>query len=214
MTAFPGDAFLSEEKGMTGSDSARVWMIDPLDGTKDFKNGGNGFSVMIGLCEYGKPVLGVVYAPAKKILYSGEKGKGSYVRIDNKTIKLKVSDTSNIHESIMVTRIAAGERREEDKLEELFSVKEKLPESSVGIKLGLIASNKAEFHVNLNFLANKWDTCAPQIILEEAGGKVTDFDGNSLDYSQKENRWLKSFVASNGVLHKKILNELKKFNHK
>src|SRR3989338_6466244 len=55
---FPNDSILSEEKGRIGNKTSRIWMVDPLDGTKDFKNGGTGFSIMIGLCQDGQPVLG------------------------------------------------------------------------------------------------------------------------------------------------------------
>ena len=205
---FPNDSILSEEKGRTGNNSSRIWMVDPLDGTKDFKNGGIGFSIMIGLCQDGKPVLGVVYAPAKNLLYFSQEGHGSYLRIDEKDHKLSVSQKKYLKDAIMVTRIPHGEKREEDKLEELFDVK-KIKESSVGIKLGLIASGKADFHVNTNFRVSKWDTCAPQIILEEAGGKITDLYGHPLDYNQSENKLLNSFVASNRVLHKSIIEKIK-----
>ncbi len=206
---FPNDSILSEERGRIGNSNSSIWMVDPLDGTKDFKNGGTGFSIMIGLCQDGKPVFGVVYAPAKRLLYFAQKGKGSYLRVDGKDHKLSVSSKKYLKEAIMVTRIPHNEKREEDKFEELFNVKEKIPESSVGIKLGLIASGKADFHVNSNFRANKWDTCAPQIILEEAGGKITDLYGNPLDYNQSENKWSNSFVASNKILHKLIIKKIK-----
>ena len=209
---FPGDSILSEEKGRIENNASSIWMVDPLDGTKDFKNGGTDFSIMIGLCQDGKPVLGVVYAPAKNLLYFSEKGRGSYLRIGGKDHKLSISSKKYLKDAIMVTRIPHGEKRTEDKIEGLFNVKEKVPESSVGIKLGLIASGKADFHVNANFRASKWDTCAPQIILEEAGGKITDLYGCPLDYNQSENKWLHSFAASNGVLHKKIFDELKVFH--
>lgn len=206
---FPDYSILAEEKGRVGNNISSVWMVDPLDGTKDFKNGGTGFSIMIGLCQDGKPVLGVVYAPAKNLLYYSLKGHGSYLRIDGKDQRLNVSQKKYLKDAVMVTRIPHGEKREEDKFEELLDVKERVPESSVGIKLGLIASGKADFHVNTNFRASKWDTCAPQIILEEAGGMITDLYGHTLDYNQLENKWLHSSVASNGVLHNKILDELK-----
>ena len=207
---FPEDSILSEEKGKIGNNTSRMWMVDPLDGTKDFKNGGSGFSIMVGLCQDGKPILGVVYAPAKNLIYFAQKGHGSYARQDGNDRRLHVSQIKNLRDSKMVTRIPHGEKRDEDTLEQLFHVKERIPESSVGIKLGLIALGNADFHINTNFRANKWDTCAPQIILEEAGGRITDLYGNSLDYNQLENKWLNSFVASNDVLHKKILDELKK----
>jgi len=208
---FPNDSICSEEKGRVGNNTSRIWMVDPLDGTKDFKNGGTGFSIMIGLCQDGKPSLGVVYAPAKKLLYFAQHGNGSYLRLEGKDYKLRVSRAEYLKDAIMVTRIPHGEKREEDKLMDYFNVKEKLPESSGGIKLGLIAEGKAEFHINTNFRAKKWDICAPQIILEEAGGLVSDFDGNPLDYNTPDNLWSAYFVASNGVLHKSIIEKIKEF---
>lgn len=111
----------------------------------------------------------------------------------------------------MVTRIPSGEKRAEDELEEFFNVKEKLPASSVGIKLGLIAEGKADFHINTNFRARKWDICAPQVILEEAGGLVSDFEGNSLDYTKPDNLWSAYFVASNKAVHSAVLKKIKEF---
>ncbi len=206
---FPEDSILSEEKGKIGNNTSRIWMVDPLDGTKDFKSGGTGFSIMIGLCRDGKPVLGVVYAPAKNLLSFAQKGHGSYVRIDGYDHRLHVSQTKYLKDSIMVTRIPHGEKRDEDRLEQLFDVKERIPESSVGIKLVLIAQGNADIHINTHFRANKWDTCAPQIILEEAGGRITNLHGLPLDYNQTENKWLNSFVASNGILHSKIVGKVK-----
>ncbi len=175
---FPNHTIISEEKGII-SDKNRdyVWYVDPLDGTKDFKNNGKGFAVMIGLCYKNKPTLGVVYGPAQKILYYGEEGKGSYVRVNGKISKLAVSDVFTLKNSTMVTRIKDIEKRKEDIFESLFSVKKKISESSVGLKLGLVGRQKADFSIHANSRGSKWDTCAPQIILEQAGGKVTDIYG-------------------------------------
>lgn len=208
---FPNDSILSEEKGRIGNNASHVWMVDPLDGTKDFKNGGTGFSIMIGLCQYGKPVLGVVYAPVKDLLYFAQQGRGAYLRINGKDQKLHVSKIKYLKDAKMVTRVGGGEKREDDKLTDFFEVKEKNPESSVGIKLGLIAECKADLHISSNARASKWDTCAPQIILEEAGGKVTDLYGNPLNYNQPDSLWKISFVASNRILHKSVIKRIKEF---
>lgn len=209
---FPKDAILSEE---TQTDynikNERVWMVDPLDGTKDFKNGGDGYSIMIGLCLGGKPVFGVVYAPSKELLYYAEKGKGAFIEKDGKTRKLKTNDVGSIGQARMVTRFVQGEKRLTDALIDSFEIKEKIPESSVGIKIGLIASGDAEIHIHTNPRGNKWDTCAPQIILEEAGGKITDWNGNKLDYNQNENNWSNSFVATNSVLHILVVDKIKSY---
>ncbi len=209
---FPDHTILSEERGIvSGTNTQRVWLVDPLDGTKDFKNGGTGFSVMIGLCEKDVPTVGVVYAPAKKRTYYAQKGKGAFQRVDGKDIPLHVRSTSEISEAIMVTRIPGGEKRDEDKLDDFFEVKAKIPDSSVGVKVGLIVEGKADFHINTNYRATAWDTCAPQVILEEAGGKMTDLRGNPLRYTQKGNRWENSFVATNKILHDKVIQKINQF---
>jgi 3'(2'), 5'-bisphosphate nucleotidase len=207
---FPDDKILSEENKDVPLDySGRVWMVDPLDGTKDFVNRGTGFSVMIGLCENGVPVLGVVYAPAKEMLLYAEKGKGAYYEKRGRKKRLQVSDTPTLEESGMVTRIAYGEPRPLDEMLAKLNVACEIPEVSVGLKLGLIAQGTAEFNINTNFRAGKWDTCAPQIILEEAGGKITDFDGKPLDYKKSSPKWERSYVASNSRLHEKIIDFIK-----
>ncbi|MFT4311195.1 MAG: 3'(2'),5'-bisphosphate nucleotidase CysQ family protein [Candidatus Woesearchaeota archaeon] len=209
---FPSYQVLAEEQNKEIEQThSNIWMVDPLDGTKDFKNGGSGFSVMIGLYQNGRPVLGVVYAPDKNIIYYAQKGTGSYMLKDGAEKRIYVSKTSSIEESKVVTRIPHGEIREEDRLVDYFNASQKIPESSVGIKLGLIARGLADFHVSSNSKTSKWDTCAPQIILEEAGGKLTDSKGKPLNYNQKQNLRNRSFVASNGLLHQNIIEKIKQY---
>lgn len=207
---FPNDRILSEENSHVPAEfGGRVWMVDPLDGTKDYVNGGDGFSVMIGLCEDGVPVLGVVFAPKRNLLLYAAKGQGAYVQTGGEKRALAVSNTSKLEDSRMVVRIKYGEGRDLDKMIEKLRIKG-IPEASVGLKVGLIAEGAAEFNVNTNFRASKWDTCAPQIILEEAGGKMTDFDGLPLDYTQSSSKWMRSYVASNSAIHEKVIGFIKK----
>ena len=121
-----------------------------------------------------------------------------------------VSNVSKLKNSTMVTRVKDIEKRRGDIFERLFKVKKKVSESSVGLKLGLIGRQKADFHIHANSRAGKWDTCAPQIILEQAGGKITDIYGKKLNYGQTNNNWKYSFVASNNILHDKVINKTKK----
>ncbi len=209
---FPDDSILSEEEGKIENNNSRIWMIDPLDGTKDFRNGGNSFSVMIGLCINGEPSLGVVFAPAKDLLYFAEKGKGAYLITGGKKQKLHVNEINDLNNARMIVRIMDTEKRDEnDSLANFFEVKEKISESSVGIKAGLIAKQGAEFFVSSNPRTSKWDTCAPQIILQEAGGEMTDFEGKPLNYNQANSLWGFVFIASNRKLINPIIDKIKQF---
>ena len=189
-------------------------MVDPLDGTKNFINKGDGFAVMIGLCVNGVPEIGVVYAPLKDKLYYSQKDAGAYEEVSGKKIRLKTGKMSNLDDIRLVVRDTYGESKPEqrdfDKIVDGLKVKEKIPEGSVGLKLGLIASNKADANIMTNPRGSKWDTCAPQIILEEAGGVVTDLFEKPLKYKQDSLRWENLFVASsNKILHGKLIKKLK-----
>lgn len=212
---FPSDNILSEEFDFSPDNySGRVWMVDPLDGTKDFVNNGGGFSVMIGLCVNGVPVEGVVYAPARDLLYYAKKDMGAYVESNGERRDLRVSSVDDLKSSSVVTRFIQGEKRDLDRIVDSLDAKKEIPESSVGIKLGLIAEGKADLHVNTNYRCSKWDTCAPQVILEEAGGKITSFSGEPLDYKQESLKWENSFVASNSLLHENVVRHINSFLNK
>lgn len=206
---FPNDGLLSEESSLDDADySKNVWMVDPLDGTKDFIHGGDGFSIIIGKCTDGIPDLGVVYAPKIGALYYAEKGKGAF--LDNK--KIHASKRKILSKSRMIVHIPYHDTtpKPSDDLMKNLKVAERIPAGSVGIRCGLIAEGKAEFSLGTFFRASKWDTCGPQVILEEAGGKLTDLNGDRLDYKQKPVRWLTPYIASNALLHKEALGIAKK----
>src|SRR3989338_4090940 len=204
---FPGDLVLSEENENIPHDyKGRVWMVDPLDGTKDYIKGGDGFSINIGLCENGKLVMGVVDIPERRQVYFAEKGKGSFRQIGSEVQRIHVSDTVELSKSRLITRISTGDIRPLDAVLTKINVAERIEESSIGIKLSRIAAGEAEALVNTNFRASKWDTAGPQLILEEAGGMVTDIDGNPLDYTQPEVNWSRSFIAANNKsIHQNIV---------
>ena len=208
---FPNDLILSEESlEIPESYDGRVWMVDPLDGTKSFIKGLDGFSINIGLLENGEITFGCVVIPARGQLFFAEKGKGAFEKIKSEFRKLYVSSIEDIINARLVTRHPSGGIRPIEEKIATMPFKARVPEGGIGTKLCLIVSGNAEACINTSFRASKWDTLGPQLILEEAGGIVTDFDGNKLNYKQQSLQWERSFVASNNKkIHLEILKNLK-----
>ena len=213
--AFPGDAVLSEEEPDNierRMEKLRVWIIDPLDGTKGYINDSSSFAVMIGLCKNGVPELGIVYAPARDKLYYAEKGKGAYLRENGALSKISVSITSQMKNSVIATYNNYGRKRDSDEMFNTIPVLKKVQEDSAGIKLCLVAEGKADIYIHTSSLTSKWDTCAPQIILEEAGGSILTTLGEKLNYKQELLSWEKGFVSTNALLHNKVVTFLENYS--
>ncbi|MFH1656593.1 MAG: 3'(2'),5'-bisphosphate nucleotidase CysQ [Candidatus Nealsonbacteria bacterium] len=197
---------ISEEKDdkINILNDEKIWIIDPLDGTQDFLNKTGEFSIMVGLIDKGEPVLGIVYLPEKDITYFAEKGKGAYLKKGNNSpIKLKVSNVSDLKNS----RFGVSRFHLDQKTKNIIEnnlIKETKSMGSIGIKLGAIAENKVDVYLTFSDRICKWDTCAPEVILKEAGGTITDLKGEKLLYIGKEIRNLKGILATNGILHKKL----------
>ncbi len=209
---FPGDSILSEENDDVPQDyRGRVWIVDPLDGTKDFENGCDGFAVQIALAENGRLLLGVVNVPARRKVFFAARNSGAFMFRAGKPQRIHTSDLDKLPEAIMIMRKLGGEARPLDRAAEGLPAAARIRDSSVGIRLCRIASGEAQTHVNTNFRVSKWDTAAPQLILEEAGGVVTDIDGNALNYAQSGLLWSRSFAAScNAAIHRQVIEFLSK----
>ncbi len=203
---FPGDGILAEE---TPDDSERlsrqrVWMIDPMDGTKQYIERIDEFAVMIGLAVDGQPALGVVYQPTLGRLYYGALGSGAFVEEEWTTKRLRIAEVSDFskmtiavsrsHHSVTVDRVC-----------DALGVGGRIRSGSVGLKFGLIAEGRAHLYIHPSPRTNQWDTCGPEAILLAAGGTVTDLDGEALRYNRPEIRNLRGVIASNGVRHREIL---------
>ncbi len=208
--AFPDDAILSEELPDDGSriGRARVWMVDPLDGTKDFIRGHEGFSTMIGLLDGAAPVLGVVYQPIGDKLYFAARGGGAFLsRRGGAPERIHVSDVRVASEIRMV---ASKSHRTEtiDRVRAELGISDELNVGSVGLKLGLIAEGLRDLYVNPAGHSKLWDACGPEAILVEAGGRLTDVRGEPLDYRGRELGNVRGLIASNGVLHDEVVTRL------
>ncbi len=197
--AFPVDEILSEEhKPQPNSYAGRVWMVDPLDGTKDFVGGRESFSIIIGLYQNNQPELGVVYAPVSGDILYAQRDKGAYRVRDGSRVRLRVGSNTDLRQAKLVTRNhVSGDVRPLDQQVDNLPVSDRVPEGSIGLKIGRIADGSADVFVHTNLKACKWDTLGSEIILTEAGGVITDLEGTPLDYSKPTVDWDKYFIAAN-----------------
>jgi len=207
---FPGDGILAEESIDTEHrlGKRRVWMVDPLDGTNGFIDGNGDFAVQIGLVEDGECVLGVVYEPLSGVLYRAVRGHGAWIeRPGQEPEKARVSDNKDV--STMCLAVSRSHRSPRmDMVVKAFGVKKEIRRGSVGVKVGLIVDKVCDLYVHLSPRTKQWDTCAPQIVLTEAGGRLTDLFGKPLIYNLREVQNRNGIVASNGVAHEQIISAL------
>ena len=204
--AFPHDAILSEELPDDGSrrGAHRVWMVDPIDGTRDFILGADGFAVMIGLCIDGRPTVGVMNQPATGKIYSGVVGRGAW--LDTPDGKSNIV-TSALATSPGIRLVASKSHRTPrvDAIKRALQITDEFNMGSVGLKIGLVAENARDLYVYTGSRTKLWDTCGPEAILVAAGGRITDLDGQPLGYTQADLYNRRGIVASNGSLHDHVI---------
>ena len=213
---FPADAILSEEETdeiERRLSRDRVWIIDPIDGTAGFIKKDGDFAVQIGLAERGVAILGVVYLPAKNILYYAKRGEGSF-RIVNggQAVRLQVSGKTNFRDmDLAVSRNHRSPRMSQ--IVRDMGLQKEVSRGSVGVKVGLIAEQICDLYIHLSPRTKFWDTCGPQVILEEAGGQLTDLFGTSIRYDRGNVQNLNGILASNGAAHSMAVESLKPILH-
>jgi len=202
-TAFPHDGWLSEEtKDSPGRlHKARVWIIDPLDGTKEFLLRIPEFCVCIALAEAGQPVLGVSYNPVTDELFAGGPGHG--VTLNGAAVH--VSDVRDLARARMLASRSETKRGEWTEFEAELSVE---VTGSVAFKLALIAAGRGDATFSLT-PKNEWDICAGAALIAGAGGRITDRHGDLLRFNQPD-PWRPGIIASNGVLHDPIVAMLRR----
>jgi 3'(2'), 5'-bisphosphate nucleotidase len=213
---FPADGILAEESVDTDRrlDRARVWMIDPVDGTKGFIAGTGDFAVQIGLAVEGRAVLGVLYAPATDVLYWAARGHGAYVlRPTSEADHSAKAERLSVTEETEPTRMRIAESRSHrgPRMEELvraLGVRAEVRSHSVGIKVGLLVERQADLYIHLSPKTKQWDTCAPEAVLAEAGGRMTDLWGDPLLYNTPDVLNRNGLVASNGAAHDAVIERL------
>lgn len=191
---FPGHGILAEESGGEDQNAEYLWVIDPLDGTTNFAHGLPLYAVSIGVMKNGETIMGAVADVSRGIIYSAEKGGGAYA--NNK--RITVSSRSRLEESLLVTGFPYDVREHADPI---LNVLGGFLKTARGIRrLGSAALDfcfiaQGVFDGYWEMHLQSWDICAGQIIVEEAGGRVTDFAGNRLSIFSKE------ILCSNGLIH-------------
>ena len=204
---FPNDGILAEESVDTSSrlDKSRVWMVDPLDGTNGFIAGNGDFAVQIGLAEHGDPIVAVVYQPSTGVLYRAIRGEGTWIeRPERDAEQARVSNHTDVSEM----RLAASRSHRSsrmNKVVERFGFRDEVQRGSVGIKIGLLVEQQCDVYIHLSPRTKQWDTCAPQLILTEAGGGMTDLFGEPLNYNVRDVQNRNGLVATNGAAHDRII---------
>ncbi len=200
--AFPQYGLLDEEQK---DDRSRLvkeyyWAIDPLDGTRDYLEKKEGYSILISLLRQHCPVLAATYQPHKDELAYAIRHKGSFILHNDTCRRLSVSPTEAID-------LLVGRTRSAPKLEEIIKQLQPRSISRRGgmIKIVDIAKGQATLCIiPPGHQYHLWDISGPALILEEAGGQITDFYGKPLSYSQGV-EFRNGLTASNGVVHSKAL---------
>ena len=197
--AFPSYSLLTEESvdNLERLNNDYCWVVDPIDGTKDFVAHDDEFSVNIGLVYKHVAVLGVIIAPVTGDIYYAIKNEGAFSIKNGITTRLKVSNKTK--DLICVTsrfHFNANEQALIDKNKDRIG---KLVTIGSTLKGCAIASGEADISYRVTDNTKEWDTCAMQVILEEAGGYVLKFDGTPIRYNRKEVRNLGGFVICNSI---------------
>jgi len=203
---FPDHGVLSEEEedDLNRLDRSHVWMVDPMDGTREFLDHREDFAVQIGLVTGGIPVLGVVYQPAKGKLYYAAPGLGTHLEMSGATTRLHVSHEQTA--SQMVVAVSRSHRSARvDAICDRLRIKESIAMGSVGLKVGLVCEGRAHLYVHTGGRTKLWDTCAPEAILREAGGRMSDIANDPLRYDAAEYHNLNGLVATNGIIHDRVI---------
>jgi myo-inositol-1(or 4)-monophosphatase len=193
---YPRHSLLTEESGFLQGDPDWLWIVDSLDGTGNFADFNPFFSVCIALMHQGELLLGAIYAPAIDEFYFAEKGQGAYLN----GVKIQVSDVSDLHQSYILY-CEGGEKnrgRTGELLNKVYPLVTDIRKlGSAGLETAWVAAGKGDAYFSTRI--EPWDVAPGVLLVQEAGGKVSDFQGNPWKPLTGD------LVFSNKKLHEKIL---------
>src|SRR5580704_4727592 len=196
---WPAHDILGEEGGLHDTGSDYRWYVDPLDGTTNFAHGYPVFCVSMGLEYKGNRIAGVIYDPTRDELFAAEQGSGAYLNQQ----RIHVSGTTNLAECLTATGFPSHKRHQNPNIFFYHQITLRTHgvrrAGSAALDLCNVASGR--FDGFWEFTLNPWDTAAGVLILEEAGGKVSRFDGSPFELDSRET------LASNGLVHDALVHE-------
>ena len=210
---FPTYGVVAEEKSPAAENpptgDAHTWVVDPIDGSRGFAMKNGEFSVMIGLTRGDRVVLGVVVEPVADRVTYAVAGRGCYARTGTgEPVRCRVTTVTDLAQAVLTQ--SHSKRGAPPKAVVTALKPARLAEMySAGVKLALVARGEADLYVNdyLNF--HDWDICAGEILVTEAGGRVTLFDGNPVSYGGRGAVQRRGMVATNGLLHAEVIERLR-----
>lgn len=211
---FPKDALCAEEATATLKDTPRVgprlWIVDPIDGTRGFARKNGEFSVMIGFVENGEVTVGVVEEPAKRRVTFASLGEGCWTQDGDRSSPegCRVSKIADLKEATLVQSHTSKGKELKSYLKALAPGRT-IETYSAGVKLALVARGEADLYVNDYAAFSDWDICAGHILVTEAGGRVTGMGGETLRYGLPGAAQTHRLLATNGLLHEVALGRLK-----
>lgn len=203
---FPGDAILAEESAddLARLGRPRLWLVDPLDGTREFVARNGEFVIMVALVEEGRPAAGAILHPVSGTLIHARRGGGAWAEDAAGTRRLRVSDCRDLTNfRLLVSRSHRSAKI--DALRARLGLTHEAPCGSVGLKMFRLATGEADLYVHLGGGTKEWDLAAPEVLIREAGGTVTDADGAPIPYNRSDVRTPTAYAASNGTRHAEIL---------
>lgn len=199
---WPAHDILGEEGGLQDTGSDYRWYVDPLDGTTNFAHGFPVFCVSMALEYKGQRIAGVIYDPTRDELFAAELGSGAYLNDQ----RIQVSKTANLAECLVATGFPSHKRHKNPNIFFYHQITLRTHgvrrAGSAALDLCCVACGRFDGFWEFNL--NPWDTAAGVLIVEEAGGKVTNFRGGPFELTSRET------VASNRLVHEALLQEFEK----
>jgi 3'(2'), 5'-bisphosphate nucleotidase len=202
---FPGDALCAEEQTGTlaaaAHTGARLWVVDPIDGTRGFARKNGEFSVMIAYVDAGRLAVGLVLEPAKNRETYATRGGGCWRRDGaGAPLACRVSEVTTLEQSTVTQSRSSDPKKRSPRIEALRPARV-VETYSAGVKLALVARGEADLYVNSYDAFHDWDIAAGHLLVTEAGGRVTGLHGEELRYGLPGAVQSHGLLASNGPLH-------------